>query len=67
MRSQDRGLVLIRRRSSGHRHFNNPDERATVRKTGTFISIDKDGVNIQEIYCISIDLYIRIFPSPNLP
>ena len=39
----------------------------TVRKTGTFISIDKDGVNIQEIYCISLDLYIRIFPSPNLP
>ena len=39
----------------------------TVRKTGTFISIDKDGVNIQEIYCISLDLYIRIFHSPNLP
>ena len=27
MRSRDRGLVLIRRRSSGYRHFNNPDER----------------------------------------
>ena len=39
----------------------------TVQKTDTFISIDKDGVNIQEIYCISLDLYIRIFPSPNLP